>query len=121
MKANDTTIKWGKKEYFKSIASFVFNTLVLIVFLAIGLFFKQGSLKAFLDFVISGVDTILFILLAIVATSVGLYLYLFHQNRKFLLKTSNVNMLFLAVLVSVIASYAFGKINLFLYVLPKTF
>ncbi len=114
MRANDGIIKWGKKEYFKSITAFLLNTIVIILFMATLLFFRQGGLKNFLEFIKSDVKTVIFLVLAVIITSVGLFLYLYHQNRNLIIKSRNITMLYLVVLISLISSYAFGKINPYL-------
>lgn len=114
MRKSDSIIKWSKKDYAKTITAVVFNTFLILAFMATALFINCRSISVYKSFIVSNVQTLIFIAISVAVVSVGVYLYLIHQNRKLIKKSRNITMLYTVVLVSLIASFAFSKINLFL-------
>lgn len=111
MRTNDSIIKWSKKDYYKSIVAFTVNTIVILLFMATALIIKFDGVYGFINFVKEDVITAVFLLLVVALTSIALYLYLYHENRNLMLKSRKITMLYLILLVSLIASYAFSQIN----------
>ena len=109
--SNNSTIKWGKKELFKTITAFLFNTFIIMAFILVALFIKHGSVGGTISFIVSNFRLSLFTVFAVVVTSVGMFLYFYHQNKKLISKTRNITMLYSVVLLGLIASYSIGKIN----------
>lgn len=109
--SNNSTIKWGKKELFKTITAFLFNTFIIMAFILVALFIKHGSIGDTISFIVSNFRLSLFTVFAVVVTSVGMFLYFYHQNKKLISKTRNITMLYSIVLLGLIASYSIGKIN----------
>ncbi|MBR2322678.1 MAG: HDIG domain-containing protein [Clostridia bacterium] len=109
--SSNSTIKWGKKELFKAITAFLFNTFIIMAFILVALFIKHGSVGGTISFIVSNFRLSLFTVFAVVVTSVGMFLYFYHQNKKLISKTRNITMLYSVVLLGLIASYSIGKIN----------
>lgn len=109
--SSNSTIKWGKKELFKTVTAFLVNTFLIMAFILLALFIKKGSVSGTILFLVANFRLSLFTVFAVVATSVGAFLYFFHQNKKLISKTRNISMLYSVVLLGLIASYTIGKIN----------
>ena len=109
--SSNSTIKWGKKELFKTVTAFLLNTFIIMAFIVLLLFIKHGSVSGTVSYIVSNFRLSLFTVFAVVVTSVGAFLYFFHQNKKLISKTRNITMLYSIVLLGLITSYTIGKIN----------
>lgn len=108
---NNSNVKWGKKDFFKTITAFLLNTFIILAFMVVALFIRCGSVSKLIAFFKANLRLSLFALCAVVVISVGAFLYFYHQNKKLISKTRNIGMLYSIVLLSLIASYSIGKIN----------
>lgn len=105
---------WKKKQYVQAITSVIINTLLIVAFMFIALIAKVEDVSKLTPYIKGNVKFIAFIGFSVIIVSIGVFLYFYHQNRKFISKTSNITMIYLVVLVSLISSYLFGKISVYL-------
>ncbi len=109
--SNNSTIKWGKKEFIKTITAFLINTFIILAFMVLALFVKSDGLGGMAGFIKANYRLTLFTVFAVVVTSICMFLYFFHQSKKLISKTRNITMLYSIVLLGLIVSYTIGKVN----------
>lgn len=116
MNGTDKRIKWKKADYFRTIIAFVFSTLVIFTFMLALLAVKIGGIDKIGSFLTGepNLKLVVFSFLTVVLAVTGIYLYFYNQHRDFMYKTSNVIMIFSVLILSLVANYLFGKINLYI-------
>ena len=107
-------IKWKKSDHAKAIVAFTVNALLLIAFMLVALIFKVNGIEPALAFAKSNVKMFGFIFLAVILLFVATYAFYYSQYRDLMHKTRNIYMLSGVLIISIIASYAFGKISVYL-------
>ena len=105
------TEAWTGKDFFKTIFNFFIHALIIMLLFLGAVFINEGSIekliaffqntKTCMNFLYCGLA--LFFLLAM------LYLYFYYEFRDFLLKVSNIYLMFLVLECSIIISFLVGK------------
>lgn len=109
MITNEKNVKWTTADYVKTTALFLLQTviLVMLLFCVLLLNFADGGISVFFanrEYVVYTVYVILTIILLLIVV----FIYYYSEKRDFLLKTSNVIMIFSIFSVSVIICFIVG-------------
>ena len=105
---------WSKKQYAQAIATLIINTLLILACMFIAFVFRIGGFSNLYMNVLGNIKMIAFIVFSVVLVSVGIFLFFYYQNKDFISKSKNITMIYMVVLISLIACYAFGKISMYL-------
>ena len=114
MRAINKNQKLSAKELFKTAVAFFLNTCVVIAVMLVFLVVKCGGIMDVVSYVVNNTKLVLFILFSVVFLSAVAYLYFLSQNREVFNSSKKITMIYFAVVLSLIASYLFGKINAYL-------
>ena len=114
MRAIDKNVKLTRKELFKLAMVFFVNTLVLIGVMCVFLLAKCGGMKPLLDYVQAESARVSFVFFSVFVMAVVMYLYLLNQNKEIAKKPKNATMIFGVIILSLIVSYLFGGISVYL-------
>ena len=114
MRAIDKNSRVTGKELFKLAMVFFINTLVLIAVMNVFLVVKCGGVKSFAQYIGANATRVLFVIFSVFVVSVVMYLYVLNQNKKIVKKPKNATMIFSIITLSLIFSYAFGGISVYL-------
>ncbi len=103
---------WTKGDYAKTITFFAVHIIILFV-----LFILASYVQSAYDFMASMsvlfspemVNKTLYIAIALVLTSVGMYLYFFSEHRDFLREVKNINMTFIILEISIVIMFFVGR------------
>lgn len=114
MKKVDNNSKFSGKEIFKTSVVFAVNTFMVLAVMFIFLTVKCQGLKGVSEFIGNNVKLVLFVCFSVVVLTVTAVLYFYSQNRTLIKKSKNITMLYTAVVLSMVCSYLFGAINVYL-------
>ncbi|MBQ3235014.1 MAG: HDIG domain-containing protein [Clostridia bacterium] len=114
MRAIDKNSKLKGKELFKIAVVFLLNTCVVMGLMLVFLLVKCGGIMQTVEYVQSSTKLVLFILFSVMVLGVVSYLYFLSQNKEVFRKPKKITMIYSAVILSMIASYLFGMINVYL-------
>ncbi len=114
MRAIDKNSKLTRKELFKLMTAFFFNTLFIIGLMCVFLVVKCGGIKGTIFYISLDVSRVLFVFFSVLVMSGVMLLYVLNQNKKVAKKPKNVTMIFSAIALSLVFSYAFGGISVYL-------
>ena len=114
MRAIDKNSKLTRKELFKLAMVFFLNTLMIIGLMCIFLVIKCGGVKDTILYIAVNVARVLFVFFSVLVMSTVMLLYVLNQNKKIAKKPKNATMIFGVIALSLIFSYAFGGISVYL-------
>ncbi|MBE5742847.1 MAG: HDIG domain-containing protein [Clostridiales bacterium] len=109
-------LPWEAKDFGRTIRWFALHTLLLIIGLGVILLANANF-----DFSIawefiqtqSKLGNFVYLVIALCLVSTAIYLYFYNENRDFILKTKNINLVFIVLEVSIFAMYLIGKYNVY--------
>lgn len=105
-------IEWTRQDYTRTVAWFALHTAIFILgffaILYVNAGFNWGALVTFIQGE-GAVKNLIYLVMATCFITVGIYFYFYNENRDFLLKTINVNLIFLILEISVLVMFLVGK------------
>ncbi|MBR2336885.1 MAG: HDIG domain-containing protein [Clostridia bacterium] len=113
--------KWELKDYARTIFWFIFHTVIFILgFMAIlyvNANFDLKILGAYLK--IEGtVKNLIYLVIAMLLVSLGIYLYFYHENNAFIKESKNINLVFIILEVCIAIMFIVGKYMVMVYARP---
>lgn len=107
-------LPWEAKDYGRVILFFVLHTFILLVLFFLALlssfnFVFQSAFEWMKE--ASSIRQLLYSAIAINLISVCLFLYYYYEGRDFILRTKNVNLVFVILELSIIVMYMIGKFD----------
>ncbi len=114
MKKLDNSSRPTGKEIFKTSVVFAVNMFMVLAVMFVFLTVKCGGFPGVSEFIKNNVKLVLFVALSVIVLTVTAVLYFYSQNPKLIKKSKNITMLYVAVILSMVASYLFGLINVYL-------
>jgi len=114
MERTNKNSKWTGKEIFKTAVVFTVNMFMVLAVMAIFLIVKLHGFNNVSEFVTNNIKLVLFVVFSVIVLTVTAVLYFYSQNRNLIKKSKNITMLYVAVILSMVASYLFGTISVYL-------
>ncbi len=103
--------KWARADYARTIALFALHTAILFLIFVFAAFIESNyDFSAMLGLVFSSqnIEITIYIVIALVLASVGMFLYFYSEHRDFIRFGKNVNLLFIIVEISIVVMYLVG-------------
>lgn len=114
MERTNKNSKWTKREIAKTAVVFSVNTFMVLAVMLIFLTVKCGGFNGVLEFATNNLKLVLFVVFSVILLTITAVLYFYSQNRNLIKKSKNITMLYVAVILSMISSYLFGAISIYL-------
>ncbi len=114
MERTNKNSKWTKREIAKTAVVFSVNTFMVLAVMLIFLTVKCGGFNGVLEFATNNLKLVLFVVFSVILLTITSVLYFYSQNRNLIKKSKNITMLYVAVILSMISSYLFGAISIYL-------
>ncbi len=114
MERTNKNSKWTGKEIFKTAVVFTVNMFMVLAVMAIFLIVKLHGFNNVSEFITNNIKLVLFVVFSVIVLTVTAVLYFYSQNRNLIKKSKNITMLYVAVILSMVASYLFGTISVYL-------
>ena len=115
MADNVKRIKWKKSDFVKQAILLIFQFMVLACLVVATVFLTNGGLNGVKEFFNDEENIKMFVFACVITALliITTFVYFYHVKSDFIHKASNVFMIYSILIISVIASYVFGKINIY--------
>ncbi len=114
MNRTNNNSKLTGKEMLKTSIVFAVNMFMVFAVMLLFLTVKCDGLKGVGEFITNNLKLVLFVAFSVIVLTVTQELYFYNQNRTLLKKSKNITMLYIAIILSMVASYLFGAISVYL-------
>ena len=108
-------IVWKKSDFTREIFILLLQFVLLSALVLVAILVNQGSLSKFTEYftIVENIKIFVFGILGIIFLLLISFIYFYNEKRDFIYKTQNVFMVYSIIILSVILSFLFGRINMY--------